>query len=150
MNSKKILSIGADHGGFALKEALKKRLSAKGFQLIDEGCFSTESVDYPDLAKKVCDDVLSKKVELGVLVCTSGIGMSIAANKIDGIRAALCLCEDAGEFARLHNNANVCCLGAKYLSEELAEKIVETFVSTDFEGGRHQRRVQKFMDFENL
>ena len=149
MNSKKILSIGADHGGFDLKQALVKSLSTAGYEMLDKGPADKTSVDYPDYAKIVCDDVNSGRADLGILVCTTGIGMSIAANKIHGIRAALCLSEDAGKFSRLHNNANVVCLGAKYLTEELADSIVRTFASTEFEGGRHERRVGKFMDFEN-
>ncbi len=148
MNSKK-LSIGSDHGGFGLKEKLVKSLSEAGFSVTDKGTHSAESVDYPDYAKAVCCDVLDSAADFGVLICTSGIGMSIAANKIRGIRAALCMNEDAAKFSRLHNNANVVCLGAKYLDEKLAERIVEIFASTDFEGGRHDRRVKKFMDFEN-
>lgn len=147
MNLKK-LSIAADHGGFELKEELVKALRGAGYEVADKGCFGRESVDYPDFAKLVCDDVNGGGAELGVLVCTSGIGMSIAANKISGIRAALCLSVDAGKFSRLHNNANVCCLGAKYLDAQTALEIVETFAQTEFEGGRHSRRVDKFMSFE--
>lgn len=146
----KNLSIGCDHGGFEMKQALKKLLTENGFAVSDRGCFSTESVDYPDYAKAVCDDVNSGAAQFGVLVCTSGIGMSIAANKVRGIRAALCLSTDAGKFSRLHNNANVCCLGAKYLDAAAAFEIVRTFAETQFEGGRHERRVAKFMEFENL
>ncbi len=148
MNSKKILSIASDHGGFALKSELVDMLSSK-FDFIDEGPSDDSSVDYPDYAAKVCADVNAGRCGFGVLVCTSGIGMSIAANKIRGIRAALCLSEDAGKFSRLHNNANVVCFGAKYLTPADAAKILEVFASTEFEGGRHQRRVDKFMSFEN-
>ncbi len=148
MNSKKILSIASDHGGFDLKCELIKTLSPK-FEFIDEGPSDKSSVDYPDYAAKVCRDVNEKKCDLGVLICTSGIGMSIAANKVRGIRAALCLSEDAGKFSRLHNNANVICFGAKYLEPSDAAKILEIFASTEFEGGRHERRVNKFMSFEN-
>ena len=147
MKSKK-LSIGSDHGGFDLKQSLIKRLQECVFEVEDKGCFNKDSVDYPDLAKAVCNDVLENTSDFGVLVCTSGIGMSIAANKIGGIRAALCLSLDAGKFSRLHNNANVCCLGAKYLDDNTATEIVKVFAETDFEGGRHERRVAKFMDFE--
>ncbi|MBO5254365.1 MAG: ribose 5-phosphate isomerase B [Opitutales bacterium] len=148
MSSKKF-SIGSDHGGFELKQALISSLEKEGYEVIDCGCFDTSSVDYPDFAKLVCNDVNAKNVDFGVLVCTSGIGMSIAANKVNGIRAALCLNLDAGKFSRLHNNANVCCLGAKYLDVPTAVEIVKTFSNTEFEGGRHCRRVDKFMDFEN-
>ena len=149
MNSKKI-SIGCDHGGFDLKQYLVSALKAEGFDVSDKGCFDKSSVDYPDYAKKVCLDVKADASTVGVLVCTSGIGMSIAANKIRGIRAALCLSTDAGKFSRLHNNANVCCLGAKYLDCPTALEIVKTFAATEFEGGRHARRVEKCMEFENL
>ncbi len=147
MSSKKF-SIGSDHGGFELKQAIISSLEKEGYEIVDKGCFDTSSVDYPDYAKSVCDDVNSKKVDFGVLVCTSGIGMSIAANKVKGIRGALCLSIDAGMFSRLHNNANVCCLGAKYLDVATAVDIVKMFSNTEFEGGRHCRRVDKFMDFE--
>ena len=148
MSSKKF-SIGSDHGGFELKQALISSLEKEGYEVVDCGSFDTSSVDYPDFAKLVCNDVNAKNVDFGVLVCTSGIGMSIAANKVKGIRAALCLNLDAGKFSRLHNNANVCCLGAKYLDVPTAVEIVKTFSNTEFEGGRHCRRVDKFMDFEN-
>ena len=148
MSSKKF-SIGSDHGGFELKQAIIASLEKEGYEIIDNGCFDKSSVDYPDYAKLVCNDVNTQKVDFGVLVCTSGIGMSIAANKVKGIRGALCLSVDAGMFSRLHNNANVCCLGAKYLDVPTAVEIVKTFSNTDFEAGRHCRRVDKFMDFEN-
>lgn len=144
---KQKISIGCDHGATVLKDALVKSL-ADGFEIIDEGTFGTESVDYPDFAKKVCDSVKSGKVDFGVLLCTTGIGMSIAANKVRGIRAALCHNEDCAKFSRLHNDANVICMGAKYVPAELADKMVRIFAETEFEGGRHRRRVDKFMDFE--
>lgn len=144
---KQKISIGCDHGATALKDALVKSL-ADGFEIIDEGTFGTESVDYPDFAKKVCDSVKSGKADFGVLLCTTGIGMSIAANKVCGIRAALCHNEDCAKFSRLHNDANVICMGAKYVPAELADKMVRIFAETEFEGGRHLRRVGKFMDFE--
>ena len=144
------IALGSDHGGYPMKEHVKEWLLSHGYEVEDKGCFGRESVDYPDYAKTVCDDVKSGASAFGVLVCTSGIGMSIAANKIRGIRAALCLNADSGKFSRLHNDANVCCLGAKYLQPKEALEIVKIFASTQFEGGRHLRRVQKFMDFENL
>jgi len=148
MSSKKILSIASDHGGFSLKSKIIEALSAE-FQFIDEGPSNADSVDYPDFALKVCEDVNSKKADLGVLICTTGIGMSISANKVKGIRAALCHNEDGGKFSRLHNNANVLCLGAKYVGGALGEKIARIFASTEFEGGRHERRVGKMNDIEN-
>lgn len=149
MSSKKTLSLGSDHGGFALKSVLAGSLSAAGFEIADRGPADSASVDYPDFARLVCDDVNSGRADFGVLICTSGIGMSIAANKIRGIRAALCLSEDAAKFSRLHNDANVLCMGSKYLTPTLAGSIARIFASTEFEGGRHGRRVCKFMDFEN-
>ena len=144
MSSKKILSIASDHGGFALKSAILKDLSGEYCEFIDRGPETPESVDYPDFAKLVCDDVNSGRASLGVLICTSGIGMSIAANKIRGIRAALCLSEDAAKFSRLHNNANVLALGALVTGPGLALEIVDIFLDTPFsEEERHSRRVSQ-------
>ncbi len=142
------ISIGCDHGAIELKDALVAKLQ-NDFDVIDNGTFGKDSVDYPDFAKKVCEDVSEKRVNFGTLLCTTGIGMSIAANKNRGIRAALCHNEDCAKFSRLHNNANVVCMGAKYVPLKLAESIVRIFASTEFEAGRHERRVNKFMDFEN-
>ena len=110
------LSIASDHGGFLLKEEVLNYLKEKGYDVIDEGCYSQDRVDYPVFAVKVSDDVFDKKADFGILICTSGIGMSICANKHKGIRAALVMNEDAAKFSRLHNNANVICMGAKYLN----------------------------------
>ncbi len=145
---KQKFSIGCDHGAIDLKDALVAKLQ-NDFDITDRGTFGKDSVDYPDFAKDVCVDVNEKRVDFGVLLCTTGIGMSMAANKVRGIRAALCHNEDCAKFTRLHNNANVLCMGAKYIPAELAEKILKIFASTEFEGGRHERRVCKFMDFEN-
>lgn len=144
---KQKFSIGCDHGAIDLKNALVAALSGD-FEITDEGTFDKSSVDYPDFAAKVCADVKSGNAGFGVLLCTTGIGMSIAANKVRGIRAALCHNEDCAKFSRLHNNANVICMGAKYVPAELAERLVRIFAETQFEGGRHERRVGKFMDFE--
>ncbi len=146
---KKTVSIAADHGGVELKGALVGLLKERGFSVDDKGSFTKDSVDYPDYAKLVCDDVTKGKSSFGILVCTSGIGMSIAANKIRGIRAALVLNEDSARFSRMHNHANVICLGEKYMSPEEAIKLVEIFSSTEEEGGRHDRRVAKLMAFED-
>ncbi len=143
------VSIGADHGGFFLKNAISESLKSEGFEVFDKGTFSTDSVDYPDYAKAVCDSINSGESEFGILVCTTGIGMSIAANKIKGIRAALVLNADAAKFSRLHNNANVICLGQKNTSLNDALNFVKIFAETDFEGGRHERRILKFSEFEN-
>ncbi len=145
---KQKFSIGCDHGAIELKDALVAKLQNE-FDITDHGTFSKDSVDYPDFAKAVCADVNEKRVDFGVLLCTTGIGMSMSANKVRGIRAALCHNEDCAKFTRLHNNANVLCMGAKYVPADLAEKILKIFATTEFEGGRHERRVCKFMDFEN-
>ena len=135
------ISIGSDHGGFLLKEDVKNYLLSKGYDVLDEGCYSTDRVDYPVYASKVCKSMQDNKADVGVLICTSGIGMSICANKHKGVRAALVMNEDASKFSRLHNNANVICMGAKYLSKEEACHFVDVFLSTPFEGGRHEGRV---------
>ena len=134
------ISSASDHGGFLLKEEVRKYLSQK-YEVIDEGCYSADRVDYPVYADKVCVDMQNKKADVGVLICTSGIGMSICANKHKGIRAALVMNEDAAKFSRLHNDANLICMGAKYLNKDEACHFVEVFLSTEFEGGRHQNRV---------
>ena len=134
------ISIASDHGGFLLKEEVRKYLALK-YEVIDEGCYSSDRVDYPLYADKVCVDMQNKKADVGVLICTSGIGMSICANKHKGIRAALVMNEDAAKFSRLHNDANVICMGAKYLNKDEACHFIEVFLSTEFEGGRHQNRV---------
>lgn len=136
------ISIGSDHGAFDLKEELKAIFGE--IEFIDKGCFDKSSVDYPDFAENVCQDIKDNNCDFGILLCTTGIGMSMAANKHKQIRAALCLNEDMAKYTRLHNNANLLCLGAKYTNIELAKQIVETFISTQFEGGRHQNRVAKF------
>jgi len=135
------ISIASDHGGFDLKSQVLEYLKSKNFSVTDEGCFDKSSVNYPDYAKKVCKSILDKKSDMGVLICTTGIGISMTANKFEGIRAALCLNEDMAMMTRLHNNANVLCMGAKYTSIELAQKIIDNFFATEFEGGRHQIRV---------
>ena len=135
--------IGADHAGYELKGSIRERLEAKGYKVEDVGTHSSESVDYPDYAVKACEKVVAQKAGLGILVCGSGIGVSITANKIKGIRAANCITEEMAELARKHNNANVLTLGARLVDEATAEKIVDTFIRTEFEGGRHEKRVDK-------
>lgn len=137
------ISIGADHAGFALKEKLRQILQAKGHEVVDHGTTDTASTDYPDYAFAVADDVRLQKAAYGVLVCSTGVGMSIAANKVPGIRAALVQDADAAALTRHHNNANVLALGAKYITEEKASELVEIFLNTPFDGGRHERRLQK-------
>ena len=144
-----MIAIGCDHGGFALKEAVKKHLEAKGIEVRDFGCYSTDSVDYAVHAAKVAHCVADGEAEYGVLVCSTGIGISMAANKVKGIRAALCCDTHAAEMTRRHNNANILCMGGLVISEEMGLNIVDTFLSFEFEGGRHQRRVDQIAAIEN-
>jgi ribose 5-phosphate isomerase B len=142
------ISIGADHAGFELKQKIKAHLEQRGIAVEDEGTASTESVDYPDYARKVGEAVAHKEADLGVLVCGSGIGMAIAANKVPGIRAANVSTEYEAEKSREHNDANVVTLGARILNEQQAVAIVDTFLKTQFSGGRHQKRVDKIAAIE--
>jgi ribose 5-phosphate isomerase B len=137
------IAIGADHAGFELKEHLKQLLEKKGFHIRDFGTHSSESADYADFAHPVSYAVEKKEFDLGLLVCGSANGVAMTANKHKGIRAAICWIEELAALARQHNDANILCLPARFISEELAEKIVERFFSSSFEGGRHQRRVDK-------
>ncbi|MBK9271235.1 MAG: ribose 5-phosphate isomerase B [Saprospiraceae bacterium] len=138
-----ILSIGADHAGFELKEKLLFWLPDLGYSVIDHGCFSNESVDYPDYGKKVGLSVSSEEAHLGIVICGSGNGIAIAANKVKGIRCALCWNVEIAVLARKHNNANVLALPGRCLNEEEAKQIVIHFLQTGFEGGRHETRVRK-------
>ncbi len=137
------IAVGSDHAGFEYKEAVKNMLIADGWQVEDKGTYSTESTDYPDYAHPVAEMVASGKATTGVLVCGSGEGVCMTANKHQGIRAALCWNEEVATLARQHNNANIICLGARFVSIDLAKKMVNIFLSTAFEGGRHERRVEK-------
>lgn len=137
------LAIGADHAGFELKETLKKWLLKNGFAVHDFGTHSAESADYPDFAHPVASAVEKQEFDLGLLVCGSANGVAITANKHQGIRAAICWNEELASLARQHNNANVLCLPARFISVELAEMILDRFLNTSFEGGRHARRVNK-------
>jgi ribose 5-phosphate isomerase B len=136
-------ALGADHGGFALKEALKQHLQQRGLTVKDFGTHSTESVDYPDFAQTVSQAVAVGQAEFGLLICTTGIGMSMAANKYPGIRAALVGSEDLAAISRRHNNANILCLGGRLTTPELGGKILDAFLAAAFEGGRHERRTEK-------
>jgi|UniRef100_A0A7V3RFF3 ribose 5-phosphate isomerase B len=142
------ISLGSDHAGFELKEYVKKYLTSKGVEIVDEGTYSTESVDYPVFAKKVADDLKDKKVDYGILICGTGLGMSISANKFDGIYAALCLYPTMAKYARMHNDANVLVMAGRLMGPTLAEETVDTFLSTNFAGGRHERRVNEIKEFE--
>lgn len=137
------IAIGADHAGFEYKELLKKWLEQNGYALKDFGAYSTDPADYPDFAHPVANAVEKKEFELGLLICGSANGVAITANKHQGVRAAICWNEELAALARQHNNANVLCLPARYISVELAEKIVDRFLHSSFEGGRHERRVGK-------
>jgi ribose 5-phosphate isomerase B len=137
------IAIGADHAGFEYKESLKKWLLQSGYEIKDFGTYTAESADYPDFAHPVAEAVESKQYELGVLVCGSANGVAITANKHQGIRAAICWLEELASLARLHNNANIVCIPARYVSYEQAEKITDRFLHEKFEGGRHERRVNK-------
>ena len=143
------IAIGADHAGFLLKQKLRDELIAKGHEVSDAGTTSTDSVDYPDFAEIVAGQVLSGAADKGILVCASGVGMSIAANKMNGIRAALGTSEDEVGYVRRHNDANILALGANYTSEDTARKLIEVFLTTEFEGGRHARRLAKIQAIED-
>lgn len=138
------IAIGCDHGAFELKNAIADHLRTKGFEVDDKGTFSKESCDYPVFAKAVAHDVADGKCDFGVLCCTSGIGMSIVANKVRNARAALVHEPSGAEMSRRHNNANIICFGAKLVSPEDACRYVDIFLATPFDGGRHQRRVDMF------
>ena len=142
------ISIGSDHGGFALKEKVREHLESLGHEVLDCGCFSTESCDYPDFGRAAAEAVARGTCERGIVICTTGIGISIAANKVKGIRCALCTDPLMAEMTRRHNDANMLALGAGIVGPNLAERIVETFLTTDFEGGRHARRVALISEME--
>ena len=143
------IAIGSDHRGFELKEYLKKYLDKEGVKYKDFGTFSKASCDYPDFGGKVGSAISSGDYDRGLLICTSGVGMSIVANKYKNVRAALCYTVNAAKFSRRHNDANVLCLGFKDVKKGLAKKILKTFLETDFEAGRHERRVKKISDIED-
>ena len=143
------IAVGSDHGGFALKEAVKKHLEAKGIEVEDFGCYSTESVDYAVYGAKVAHCVADGKADYGVLVCSTGIGISMAANKVKGIRC--CACSDcySAKMCRVNNDANMLALGARVVGTELGRMIAQTYLTTEFEGGRHQRRIDQITAIEN-
>lgn len=143
-----MIVIGSDHGGLEMKEALKAAILSRGMQIEDYGTGNGDSVDYPDFAEKVASAVSRGDVELGILVCGTGIGMSIAANKFPGVRAALATDEFMAQMAKEHNNANILVLGGRVLSEDLAIKMVNLWLDSDYEGGRHQKRLDKIANIE--
>lgn len=142
------IALASDHAGFTLKEEIKKHLEKLNIAYIDYGTNSLESVDYPDYAYPACLSVKNNECDYGILVCYTGIGMSIVANKVKGIRAALVSTLDQASLTRMHNNANVLCLSQKETELQLALSIVDTFLNTSFEKGRHERRVNKIMEIE--
>ena len=144
-----MVAIGCDHGGYELKKEIIAHLTKNGVEFKDFGTYDGNSVDYPDIAKLVCKSILSGECENGILVCGTGIGISIAANKHKGIRAAVCSDEFSAKFTRLHNDANVLCLGGRVVGPGLACELVDIFLSTGFEGGRHASRVDKITAIEN-
>src|SRR5690554_2499996 len=138
-----IIGIGSDHGGYELKEGIKEYLVGEGIQVVDFGTDSLESVDYPDFARKVAEAVLNKEVDRGILICGTGIGISIAANRIKGIRCALCSDTFSARMSREHNDANILAMGGRVVGLGLATDIVKAFITSEFEGGRHERRINK-------
>ena len=142
------IAIGCDHKGIDLKQLVVEKVAQMGHQYQDFGCFSTNSVDYPDIAKMVAQAVASGNFERGILICNTGIGMSIAANKVKGIRAAQCFDVFSAQRARQHNDANILCLGAVQEPDSVAQ-VLEVFLTTEFEGGRHLRRVDKIKAMED-
>ena len=144
------LSIGSDHGAFALKRELLSYLKEKGYEIEDKGCFSPESCDYPEFAKAVAEDVAAGRADKGIVLCTTGIGVSIAANKVHGIRCALCHNEHTALMTRLHNDSNVLAMGAAELTPTLAKRIADIWLETEFSGEeKHQRRIDKIMALED-
>jgi ribose 5-phosphate isomerase B len=142
------ISLGADHAGFELKEKIKKLLLQQGLEVSDQGTLSSEAVDYPDYARKVGEQVANHTADFGILVCGSGVGMAIAANKIHGVRAANVSSEYEAQLSREHNNANVLTLGARLISDQNAFQIVQKWLETPFAGGRHERRLEKITQIE--
>ena len=144
----KLIAIGSDHGGYELKEAIKKYLDAQNIPYTDYGAFTPEAVDYPDIALPVAEAITQKKAEKGILCCGTGIGISIAANKVKGIRAACCSDGFSVKMTRKHTDANILCMGGRVVGQGLALMMVELFLNTEFEGGRHQMRINKIAAIE--
>ena len=142
------IALGCDHGGYGLKCEIVKLLEAKGYEYQDFGCYSTESCDYPEFGEAAARAVASGECDKGIVICTTGIGISIAANKVAGIRCAHCADSLEAEMTRRHNDANMMAIGAGFTGKNMAERMVEVFLTTEFEGGRHQRRVDKMMALE--
>ncbi len=145
-----MIALSSDHAGFPLKEAIKEYFIENNIEFEDCGAYSTDSVDYPYQAKKACDLVVAGKCDKAILCCGTGIGISMAANKVKGIRAACCSDYFSAKFTRLHNDANALCLGARVIGVGAALELVDVFINTEFEGGRHQRRVDQITEIENM
>ena len=144
-----MIALGSDHGGLALKRHVMEYLDARGLEYQDFGCYTAESCDYPDFGRAAAEAVASGACDRGIVICTTGIGISIAANKVKGVRCALCGDPLSAELTRRHNNANMVAIGAGFTGRDMARRIVEVFLSTEFDGGRHARRVDKVMALEN-
>lgn len=144
-----MIAIGSDHGGYELKQTVTAWLREKNIPFLEFGCMDGQSCDYPLVASEVCGRILNGSADKAILICGTGIGISIAANKIKGIRAALCTDTYMAKYTRLHNNSNVLCMGGRVTGSGSAVEIVDTFLNTDFEGGRHQRRIDQISDIEN-
>ena len=144
-----MIAIGSDHGGFELKEELKKTLNELGLEFKDFGAYSTDRVDYPLVAKEVSKAVQTSECDKGILICRSGYGMAMVANKFKGVRSAPCFEIRAAQFSRLHNNTNVLSLGADYVTVDEAKEILKAWLNTAFEGGRHQQRLDQVSEIEN-
>ena len=144
-----MIAIGSDHGGYELKEEIKKYLEEKEIEYIDCGTFNKESVDYPEIAKAVALEIQNKECDKGILICRSGIGMSIVGNKFKEIRCAKCNDEEEAKYSKMHNDANVLALGADYMDTSKAIRIVRMWIATEFEGGRHAERIKLIDEIEN-
>ncbi len=142
------IAVGCDHGGLEHKNAIAEHLKSEGFEVEDFGIYENKSVDYPEIALKVANSIKNGENELGILVCGTGIGMSLAANKVNGIRAAACSEHFSAKYTRLHNNSNILCLGGRVIGIGTALELCDIFVNTEFEGGRHQRRIDMITEIE--
>ncbi len=150
MSDDKVIAVGCDHGGYELKDYLVEELNKMGYQVLDMGTKGPESVDYPEFAAKVAKAILNGDAPKGILVCGTGIGISMAANRFRGIRAALCTSVEMAKLTREHNNSNIIAMGGRTTSKELALEMLNTFLTTEYEGGRHERRVENIDNVENL
>lgn len=143
------IALGSDHGGYELKQAIMKHLQEEGYEFTDLGCYSLESCDYPIYGEKVAKAVANKEFDFGILCCGTGIGISISANKVKGIRAACCSDCFSAKYTRMHNDANILCMGGRVVGSGLANQMVDLFLTTPFEGGRHQKRIDLIKEIEN-